>query len=161
VKAPRLDELGDYPELVALSVHTKVAEHLCGRPVMVRFRRPRVRNYVGCPYKTEDGQAIIDLDRERAGYLALKVFLHECAHIRLHFEAFSPGDSYRAPSGSDALSPLVTVATYRKQPRETEADRLAERWLKAARAGAGRFLRSGLDASLWPLMALLRDPGDE
>jgi hypothetical protein len=76
-----------------------VASHLAGRPVRVRIQPP-VQDFAnGAAYKTENGEAIIDVDPGSNNIL--NTLLHEIAHIRYDFNTtMTPSNFWRAEPGS-------------------------------------------------------------
>ena len=109
----------------------KAARRLAGRPVTVRIRQPYLKGYQGMAYNDRQKGAVIDLAPELGEAAALRLFLHECAHIRQDWAEMAPS-SYADYPSSSVVPTRSFVAGHQVDPAEAGADVQAAAWLKFA-----------------------------
>lgn len=142
--------LTDFPYL-----SEKVARHLAGRPVTVRFRRPYLRGYDGMAYNDRKRGAVVDVSPELSEADALRLFLHEVAHIKTDWAEMAPSSLADKPPASVEPSRRF-VQNHKVDPSEPAADKQAREWLEWAEkkakskdtAGMLEALQSWLPADL-------------
>jgi hypothetical protein len=142
------------PPYVKTTLAPRVASYLAGRPVVVRWERPRHkgRPVLGLAESAGAGE-IVTVDPTLSGYEQYRVFLHEVAHARLHWTPTPP-----SPPAGPKLPPNIQAMVAEKVAealaeasarREAEADALSLRWARWARAHAqGDSLGERLEALL-------------
>ncbi len=132
----------------------RVAEHLAGRPVSVRYRRPHIHGAVGLAMKTNAG-AVIDVDPWQPFADQYGVFLHEVAHIKSSY-AIMPDESsmVHLPPGSTRFISTAAEAEHDRQNHfiESQADQLAGKWLGYADRNAVYFRGDWLSTRLQALL---------
>ncbi len=139
------------------------AQHLAGRPVVVRMQEPVWNNASGACYKSLDGRAIVDVNPGANDVLF--TFLHECAHLRTIWSEMTPSDVWTDEPGSHRVKsePMRTALRTASLPRESQADQIAQRWLDYAKKYSYRY-NSGqnlLDARLRALLTWPTLDGDQ
>jgi hypothetical protein len=140
-------------------LYKRTGEHLAGRRLILRFQPPNIkaepgRRILGSMSPLSDGRALIDILPGLGAESELETFLHELAHIPLHFGELAA----RPPAQAMAIyaEPVTTAcppATKTKQ--ESEADTLAAQWLDYAKSHAER---SDLESRLWALLKMPLQP---
>lgn len=138
----------------------RVARHLAGRPVTIRWRWPAAEHAMGQCYRTAEGQIVIDIAPVAGLEAKWNILLHELAHARLG-HAISTGVELKAP-GSVSRD-VNQRAAWRTDPRELAANELAGRWDSYAEKNAWKqscFLANTLAARLRALL-FWRDENDE
>jgi len=128
-----------------------VAERLVGdRELKVIFRDPAYAGTNGCFYKSASGKPIIELKPYLDDDHSLHLLLHECAHAILHRDDIVSKDVSSKPSGS------MRVRKIELDPKhESEADRLADKWLSYAKRHVHKYREPGMleiEALLWALL---------
>jgi hypothetical protein len=122
------------------------ADHLAGRPVTIRMRKPAYRGFDGCAYRVGN-QAYIDLDPGLADGYAFHALLHEIGHIKADFEALEMGSDFlTAQPGSIDPGIINCERTHNTitKARESRADT----WYNVWRAWAEREYKAFGDASM-------------
>jgi hypothetical protein len=132
----------------------KVADHLAGRPVKIRWEDPPASNAVGQVVKTKNGDLIVYI-----GYLAdlksrYKVYLHELAHCRLDYGWMPATSDHKRPAGSVKRSEAERQ-DWREDPREKRAQALADEWRDYAERNACKYFSGYQSAMECRLRALL------
>lgn len=128
---------------------TRVAAHLAGRPVEVRHLRPPFEGALGCAIKSA-GAAVLYVTPNLEAWARFSVFLHEAAHLRLHWNSIPDTDHASRPAGSiRGATPLGVVTG---QPVEDEADALAGYWAKWAARNADPYEPDAIRARLKGLL---------
>ena len=111
-------------------LYQAIAEQLAGKPVLLRFQQPQYKNYLGCCHMNRRGQIVIDVSPHLDNEQTLRVFLHECAHARLH--KFIPSDTNKTAQSIAPQTPRNAIQAGVTNQHEAEADKLAAEWLKIA-----------------------------
>lgn len=126
------------------SLISQTAEALTGRKIRVEFVESLPGQLGKCFKRNE--MFVIQLLNERSYAGFFKVFLHECAHIRLQWKMFIDvaGHSY-SPGASN------TTKEENKE-LEAEAEKLAHYWLLFAERHAWRFNGSESEKKLQALI---------
>jgi len=96
--------------LVFKAAAETLAGHLANGPTRIVWRRPCDPRYAKGMYYRDDGVGVIEIDPELPEWEAFKVYLHECAHLRM-------GHGRRGVNRAKTL-----------QDREIEAGAYAEWW---------------------------------
>lgn len=129
----------------------ELAEHLCKHPIeAVRLREPVWLRADGVPmsgasYKTRTGAAVLDIN---PGVDVWRTFLHECGHVRAHWNILVPGDYWKANPGTLRLTP--SGRGLKSTPSmESEADRWVKTWSSYAARYAYIYLRDTVFESRW------------
>jgi hypothetical protein len=115
------------------SLARDAARRLIGRDIRLEHRAPGIAGRDGQALKTARGPVI-----QICPYCEdwLSVFLHELAHVKLHYDRL-PGEALQAlpPQGKN-LTGIERLTSSRTHPvinrQEAEADALAARWLAYA-----------------------------
>lgn len=105
----------------------KVAQHLTGRPITVRFQAPAATLTAGMAYKVM-GQGYIDLDPALRPDLQYKVFLHEAAHLRLDWGKIDADPTVLKFAPKSVEFTAEEIREEQAQPDEKKADNLAVMW---------------------------------
>lgn len=117
------------------TLYELLARHLTGRRVTVERRAIPSIGTVGAAFLADDGEPVIMVDPDPPGLDPFWVYLHECAHVRLHFADLVKSNMHTRPP--DVVSDNTTIE---RDPvyvyQETEADALANTWLDYARRHA-------------------------
>ncbi len=128
----------------------RVAQHLAGAPVKLRWQNPVTRNALAESYKTTGGY-VIDIAYVSDVETRFKLYLHECAHCRL-------GHPTGLVSGNQAPGSVKRTeaqrAEWREDPREAAANELADAWKEYAAMNAWRYpvVTYGIEAHLKALL---------
>lgn len=132
----------------------RVANHLAGRPVVIRWMDPPAASAAGQIVKTASGQLVIYVANLTGVETRLKVLLHELAHAR-HDSGWIPvSNDHRAPAGS-IPRPEAVRAAWIAHPRESRAHKQAAEWLAYAENNAHKFFTGYQTAMECRLRALL------
>ena len=119
----RSDVIADYRR----ALYGVTAPRLAGREVVLEWRKPYVKEFLGLCAKGPKGAAVIqiapDLDEPRT----FEVFLHECAHARVHFDQLPDHANHEKPPASYKLIDRQEF-NEETQPRENEAEKLVAHW---------------------------------
>jgi hypothetical protein len=129
-----------------------VGEKLAGRKIALRFQAPSRKNAAAQMTKMDNGQALIDVCPDYDDEKQLFLFLHECAHARLHWlkmGTLTPGLALSRPAYSQDVMPIKNRPDY--QQEEEEANAQAKGWMKIARRHAEEFTGPELESRLWAL----------
>jgi hypothetical protein len=130
----------------------RVASHLSGVPVVVRFREPAVQGASGQVYQASGGVVVVDVNPNLNQNDRWKVFLHEIAHLHLkHYQLTST--SHQAGSGSVERKQADREGWNQSEP-EQQAEHLAEQWNQYAMKRGNFHLNRNL--SLSPVQAMLK-----
>jgi hypothetical protein len=105
---------------------------LVGRPIPVYLRPPVTKEFLGQYRVLEDGNEVVEVHPDLRGHQKLLVFLHECAHARLHKEKTRETPAGLAPSSVTLTTEEAKFLKAIGRPIETEADELAQRWYSTA-----------------------------
>ena len=117
--------------LTLFDLYKAVGEHLAGTRIILKFQQPGRPDADGQLTRLLDNRALIEVIPYRGEDRTLKIFLHELAHIRLHWkdlQAIEPSKALAAAPGT--LTPGGDLAKYPTQ--ENQADALADKWLQYA-----------------------------
>ena len=132
----------------------KVARHLAGRPVTIKWQNPPSASAAGQITKTPSGDLVIYVGNLTDVNSRFKVYLHELAHARF--------DHGWIPSSSDHKRPAASIKRtqaerqrWRSHWREERAQAQADEWLQYADKHAPDYWRVGRDAMTCKLLALL------
>ncbi len=98
---------------LSIELFERVAAHLSGRPVVFRWQEPVWNFASGAAYKSLSNDAIIDVNPGATS--TIYTFLHEVAHVRVHWGEIVPSYIWHAPPGSQTL-PAATRAAMRAHP---------------------------------------------
>jgi hypothetical protein len=143
---------------IDLKVFSDSASRLAGRPVAIRSRTPFSCGRAGQAMMALDNiHALIDLDPgiHNPGDL-MRVFCHECAHVRLHWKSLPFGKENLPPNSIDeqeahklrlALDPALKA-------EEAAADELAATWLAYADKNYPRYGNKSMQRIERRLLAL-------
>ncbi len=125
-------------------LYSRVAPHLAGREVILEWCPPILPGARGLTLRGGD-KALIQIDPDIDREQRLETFLHECAHVRLHFDglaeksAFDSVPEVRASKGKYAAPDwLMDQRRAAANKREHEAWAQAEKWLALAGEGTIR-----------------------
>jgi len=134
-----------------LKLISLLANHLTGKPILVREREPATANTWGEAHKTEGGQLVIDLSPKIPDHKRLYVILHEIAHHKRH--NFLATKVYKAKPGTLEQEP----STLHSRLSEGGANMQAAEWQAWAEQHANPQLYKAapLEAAL---IALLEYP---
>ena len=130
---------------------TKVAKHLTGETVKVRFRVPVVGE-LGQVYQASGGVVVLDVNPEVNLNKRWGTLLHELAHIRLKHHLYTT-TSHQASPGSGGNRTQKEKEQWKVNPLEKAADSLAQRWREHAERRGNHYYN--LDISMTPVQALL------
>lgn len=130
----------------------RVANHLAGQPVHLRWRTPSAAHAIGQIYRSDHG-VMIDVADCQDYSSKYRVFLHECAHVRLGHAAIA-SSAQDAPPGSIERSQAARDA-WCVDPREAQAEALAKSWREYAERHAWRFDEFDQPGIVAHLLALL------
>jgi hypothetical protein len=131
----------------------RVANHLAGQPVQVRWQQPEVETALGQTYKTASGM-VIDINDRLELAAKFRVYLHELAHCRLDAD-WIPVTTGEIQTRSVTRSPSQRAA-WRADPHELRANALAAEWESYAEKNAYKYWRIGReDPMTLKLYALL------
>lgn len=118
-----------------IELSQKVAKYLCGQPVTVRSRQPHIAQASGFTYRHPEAGAIIDVRPGMTAADELETFLHECAHVKMHYENLLVTRHSELPSASYRYSDhIMNVRAASPHKQETEADALTVEWMRYAMA---------------------------
>lgn len=110
-----------------------LAQRLAGRPVEIRWQHPPYAEALGCAIKTRDGEAVAYItptwDEPNKVY---RTYLHEMAHLRLHWDVMPKTNHADQPSGSMAGGGSTQLGNIIHRPIEDEADALKADWMAHA-----------------------------
>ena len=129
-------------------LYAEVARVLTGSDVILQFKRPVYKNMLACVSKNEGGKIVIDLTPDLPGELSLKVFLHECAHVKLHARKFASSRISAMASGS------VKSGGAQNEKQEREAEEFTKHWLSYARLHLMDYWQNGMSEESAMLTAL-------
>jgi hypothetical protein len=131
-----------------LSLYDLVARHLAGRPVEIQWRQPYCDDFIGLAVR-EAKKAVIQIAPDLDSQEKLRVFLHECAHVRLDYDRLSQSGDHKKEPGSYYLP---DPKAYHKliEKRENPVDSWAAYWLNYAEMSAKS------DSTISKLTALLK-----
>lgn len=136
-----------------VALFERVASRLTGRPVEVRFQEPPIVGCRGLADRDKDGNATITIEPGMDQDNELFVFLHEVAHIKLHYNHMEPSDFSSLPQRS-VPQPKDGEPPPGRAYQENQANVLANVWKTW-----GKTLRSrDVDWYLGCLMALEKYP---
>jgi len=123
---------------------SKVASHLAGKPVKVRFQHNE--GFYGLCRADSSGVPVIDLEPQLQFYEEkfLRVFLHEVSH--------SKTDTF-IPMELEVSDRVEQVQNKVYNTREAQADKQAETWLKFAETNRSNEFNY-LEGCLWTLLTL-------
>ena len=145
-----------YEELKSLNIEllfNMVARRLSGRRVQVEFRKPALQGTRGFAFRDEH-QAIIHVSLDLEPAERLKVFLHEVAHVKLHYDILSSNSMFAGEPGSVRWKAKPEHdERWNAKAKETDVERLAGEWLDyveehAAGEGMKFKLKTLLEMSL-------------
>lgn len=131
---------------------TKVAKHLTGEQVKVRFRVPVVGELGQVYQALPGGVVVLDVNPEVNLIKRWGTLLHELAHIKLKHHLYTT-TSHQASPGSGGDRTQDQRDQWKVSPLEQSADSLAQRWKEHAERRGVYYLNS--DLSLTPIQALL------
>jgi len=132
----------------------RVADHLAGRPVKIRWQNPPSASAVGQVVKTQNGDLIVYISYLTGLESRYKVYLHELAHCRLDYGWMPASNDHERPAGSVARSQAARQA-WRQDPREKRAQALADEWQQYAERNAYKYhtgYQSGMECRLKSLL---------
>ena len=112
-----------------------VARHLGDWPVWVRFRDPSTKGAGAEFFVAEGGYGVIDIAPGNDILLQYRNLLHETAHLKLHKETIGESEDY--PSGTFIKTSQYWQVEHGQDPRESEADKLRDKWMNWAGQKAG------------------------
>lgn len=133
-----------------------VAEKLAGegKPVSIRWQSPALNSCAGVTMKTKNG-ALIDVSTKVTELEKLKIFLHEVAHVRFHWDTLK--ESKHIP-----VLPPESVTFTDEQMRKTEipgedlqereAEKQADEWMEFANQNYKKYGNSEIEARLLSLL---------
>jgi hypothetical protein len=143
-------ELKDYEPLV-----TKVARHLSGRDVTIRFRAPYIDCANGICMRV-GAKAVIDVLPGRGIQAEVMTLLHECAHAYLDLDImadesehvnYAPASCVFASKSAEVQQKIIN------QPLEDRATNQVRQWLEYAEANYREYLkRDPVEARLQALL---------
>ena len=132
----------------------KVACHLAGRPVTVRWENPPSQSAAGQIVRTWNDELIIYVGNLTGAETRYRVLIHEIAHAKL--------DAAWVPKSSDHLKPPNSIKrteqareTWRKHPREIAVKALADYWIQYAEKRKYDYWQVGRPDLQCRLLALL------
>jgi hypothetical protein len=137
------------PELIQ-----RVADHLTGRPSIVRWESPPSATAVGQAFKTLDGKIVIYVGELTGIDSRFKVWLHELAHGRWDYDIL-PIIGAQAPPAGSVKQTQKERAEWRKNPRELRAQRQADDWYQYAERNAYKYFTGYQSPMECKLLALL------
>lgn len=137
----------------------EVACRLAGQPVIISpdpppYKGQPGRMVSGAAYKNAQGTPVICVPADSCEESFL-TFLHECAHVRLHSDVFP---TLNNPQPRAIQTPATRDPGNAK--RESEADILADGWMKIARRHYKEFTGT-LYVSLLQAIYQFYETGDE
>ena len=115
-------------------LYDRVAKRLTGRPVEIQWRQPYCDDFLGLAARDGNGGAIIQVAPDLDPDTKLKVFLHECAHVR-DYKHLGSSKNHEQPPGSHYLPDRKGYLQI-NQDRENAVDSMAAYWLHFAELGA-------------------------
>jgi len=114
---------------------TLVGRHLTGRKMGVRLRRSIYPGDIwGTAYNLPGNRAVIDVDPDRSLAIIFETFLHETAHIKLHYFDVEDNPYFAMEPGTYKVAPPSRNTDFSTEARsaalrnEAEADAQAARW---------------------------------
>lgn len=123
------------------SASIAAAAHLAGVPVEIRHARPPYQTAMGSAHKTAAGGAVIYVVPNLPDPDRLRVYLHELAHLRLHWQFIPTAGHEQQPGGSISSKGMTRLGDAIGRPVEAQADRLADEWMQYADARAAALDR--------------------
>jgi hypothetical protein len=134
----------------------KVANHLAGRPVKIRWQETPGEGGIGQTVKTPDGKFILYVADYGGVKTKLRTLLHECSHARNDHDWIPVSSEHQAP-GSSKRTP-GDWARWQANPREERAQRFEKMWFKYAEKNAYKFMNiTGADYYMKRLLSALLD----
>ncbi|MGA2112721.1 MAG: hypothetical protein ABSG98_11340 [Anaerolineales bacterium] len=148
--------------MTELELAQLAAERLAGQKVRLRFRAPSTARYAGVAYKSEKGQACIDLDWEadRLSHNRVFALVHEAMHLKMQghrLDPSSPADYDAAPE--KRINPLaLEIADALRKPDEDEIEEMTSRAFETAALRANEHWRDGETWACAALRAIVEAP---
>ena len=122
-----------------------LGNRLAGRSCVIRMQEPATTNSYGTMQVRPDGVPEIHIS-PGLGPQTIKTFLHELAHVRLHYKQIKPSHIHTAAPRT------VTVRKEAKRPIwESQADALRDEWLAYGKRHADPTLPDE-EGILWALL---------
>lgn len=132
----------------------RVANHLSGREVVLKWQNPPSSSAVGQVVKTASGQVVIYIGNLTSVKTRFEVLLHECAHVALDYAWLPVSADHKLPSGSIQKTQSQREA-WRSNPHEIAAKNLTDKWLRYADQHAYKYWRVGRSEMECKLLSLL------
>ncbi len=120
---------------------TETAQHLAGKPVVIRMRAPFLVGASGLAHKTTEGLPVVDIRPGMTPEATLKFYLHELAHVRLGHAL-----TYTTDLEPDSKSFTPTgAAIHDADPDEAAAEKQAAAWSDYCQKYAWMFELTSVD----------------
>jgi len=132
----------------------RVANHLAGREVILRWQNPPSSSAVGQVVKTASGQVVIYVGDLTSVKTRFEVLVHELAHVALDYSWLPVSTDHKLAPGSIRRTQSERDA-WRSNPHEVAAKNLTDKWLEHADKHAPDYWRAGRSALECKLLALL------